>query len=44
MLTEMRAAFFLFLSLVLFLIIVGVGAMGIVMRPSRWIDRLRQAS
>ena len=44
MLTEMRAAFFLFLSLVLFLIIVGVGAMGMVMRPGRWIDRLRKAS
>ena len=42
MLTEMRAAFFLFLSLVLFLIIVGAVAMGMVMRPGRWIDRLRQ--
>jgi hypothetical protein len=43
MLTEMRAAFFLFLSLVFFLIIVGVVAMGMVMKPGRWIDRLRQA-
>lgn len=40
MLTEMRGAFFLFVSVVFFLIIVGVLALGMVMRPGRWSERL----
>lgn len=44
MLTEMRGACFLFLSLTLFMVIIGVLALGMIMRPVRWIDRLRQAS
>jgi len=44
MLTEMRGAFFLVLSLVFFLIIVGSLALGMFMRPCRWIERLRQGS
>jgi hypothetical protein len=44
MLTEMRGAFFLFLSLVFFLIIISVMALGMFMRPGRWIERLRQTS
>ena len=44
MLTEMRGAFFLFLSLVFFLIIIGLLALGTVMSPGRWSERPRQAS
>jgi len=44
MLAEMRGAFFLVLSLVFFLIIVGALALGMVMRPGRWIERLRHTS
>jgi hypothetical protein len=44
MLTEMRGAFFLILSLVFFLIIVGALALGMFMRPGRWIERLKQTS
>jgi len=41
MLTEMRGAFFLFVSLVFFLIIIGLLALGTVMRPIRWNERPR---
>ena len=44
MLTEIRGAFFLVLSLVFFLIIMGVLAFGMIMRPARWIERLKQTS
>jgi hypothetical protein len=44
MLAEMRGAFFLFVSLVFFLIIIGLLALGTVMRPSRWSERTRPAS
>lgn len=44
MLTGMRGAFFLFVSLVFFMVIIGVLVLGIVMRPGRWSERLRQAS
>lgn len=44
MLTEMRGAFFLFVSVVFFMAIIGVVILGIVMRPRRWIERLSQAS
>jgi hypothetical protein len=36
---EVRAVFFLVLSLVFFLIIVGVLALGTVMKPRRWSER-----
>lgn len=44
MLTGMRGAFFLFVSLVFFMVIIGVLVLGIVMRPGRWSERLREAS
>ena len=44
MLAEMRGAFFLFVSLVFFLIIIGVFALGTAMRPVRWSERPRPAS
>lgn len=44
MFTEMRGAFFLFVSLVFFLIIVGLFAVGTAMRPIRWNERPRSAS
>ena len=44
MLTEMRGAFFLFLSLAFFMLIIGMLALGMIMRPGRWSERLRQAS
>ena len=40
---EVRAAFFLVLSLVFFLVIVGVLAVGAVMKPGRWSERPRPA-
>jgi len=40
MLSELRGAFFLFVSAVFFLIIIGVLALGMVMRPGRWSERL----
>lgn len=44
MLTEMRGAFFLFASLVFFLIIVGLFAVATAMRPVRWSERPRPTS
>lgn len=44
MLAEMRGAFFLFVSLVFFLIIIGVFALGTPMRPVRWSERPRLRS
>jgi hypothetical protein len=41
MLAEMRGAFFLFVSLVFFLIILGLLGLGTVMRPIRWSERTR---
>ena len=43
MFTEVRGAFFLFVSLVFFLIIVGLLGLGAVMRPVRWSERSRHA-
>jgi hypothetical protein len=39
MITEARGACFLVASLVLFLLILGMMALGTVMRPSRWSER-----
>lgn len=44
MFAEMRGAFFLFVSLVFFLIIIGLLALGTVMSPVRWNERSRPAS
>lgn len=44
MITDLRGAFFLLLSLALFLVIIGVLALGTVMRPVRWSERPRPAS
>jgi hypothetical protein len=44
MLAEMRGAFFLFVSLIFFLIIIGLLALGTVMSPVRWSERSRPAS
>ena len=44
MFTEMRGAFFLFVSLGLFIAILGMLALGMVMKPGRWIERLRHVS
>jgi len=44
MIAEMRAAFFLFLSLLFFVIIIGLLTVGTVMRPARWSERSRHAS
>ena len=41
MLAEMRGAFFLFVSLVFFLIILGLLGLGTVMKPVRWSERIR---
>ena len=41
---EIRSAFFLFASLVFFLIIIGLLALGTVMSPVRWIERSRPVS
>ena len=44
MLTEkMRGVFFLFVSLAFFMVIIGLLALGMVMRPGRWSERPRQA-
>jgi len=40
MLREIRGGFFLFVSAVFFLIFAGVLALGMVMRPGRWSERL----
>lgn len=44
MLAEMRGAFFLFVSLVFFLIIIGLLALVTVMSPVRWNERSKPAS
>ena len=45
MLTEnMKGAFFLFVSLALCMAIIGLLALGLVMRPGRWSERPRQVS
>jgi len=41
MLSEVRGAFFLFVSLVFFLIIIGLLTLGTAMRPIRWSERPR---
>lgn len=43
MFTEMRGAFFLFVSFVFFLMIIGLFALGTAMRPVRWSERPRHA-
>ena len=43
MFTDMRGAFFLFVSLVFFLMIVSLLGLGAVMRPVRWSERSRHA-
>jgi hypothetical protein len=40
MLSGMRGVFFLFVSAVFFIIILGLFALGMVMRPGRWSERL----
>jgi hypothetical protein len=44
MLAEMRGAFFLFVSFVFFMVIIGLLALGTAMRPIRWSERPRPAS
>jgi hypothetical protein len=44
MITELRGAFFLMLSLVFFLAIIGLFALSTVMRPGRWSERPRHES
>ncbi len=44
MLTEMRGAFFLFVSLGFFFAILAVLALGMAMKPGRWIERVRHVS
>jgi hypothetical protein len=41
---EVRAVFFLVASLVFFLFIVGILALGAVLKPGRWSERPRVAS
>jgi hypothetical protein len=41
MMTELRAAFFLLVSFVFFLIIIGVLGLSTIMNPSRWSERVR---
>lgn len=43
MITNLRGAFFVMLSLAFFMVIIGVLALGMVMRPSRWNERPRSA-
>lgn len=40
---NLRGAFFVMLSLAFFMVIIGVLALGMVMRPSRWSERPRSA-
>jgi len=44
MIADLRGAFFLMVSLVFFLLIVGLLALGTVMRPGRWSERPRVAT
>lgn len=41
MIGELRGAFLLLLALIFFLIIIGVLALGTVMKPGRWSERPR---
>jgi hypothetical protein len=41
MVGELRGAFLLLLALIFFLIIIGVLALGTVMKPGRWSERPR---
>jgi hypothetical protein len=43
MMTEVRATFFLLVSFVFFLIIIGVVGLGTFMKPGRWSERPRSA-
>jgi len=43
MIAELRATFFLVVSLVFFLIIIGVLGLSTIMKPGRWSERLRSA-
>ena len=43
MISEIRGAFFLAVSFVFFLMIIGVLVLGMVMRPVRWSERPRIA-
>ncbi len=42
MLPNLRGAFFLMVTLVLFAVIIAVLAMGTVMKPDRWCERPKQ--
>lgn len=44
MIAEVRGLFFLFVSLLFFTIILVVLALGAVMRPGRWSERLKYTS
>lgn len=41
MITELRATFFLVVSFIFFLIIIGVLGLSTIMNPRRWSERLR---
>ncbi len=41
MITGLRATFFLAVSFVFFLIIIGLLGLGTIMNPSRWSERVR---
>ena len=43
MFAELRGSFVLMLSLAFFMVILGVLALGMVMRPGRWSERSRHA-
>ena len=43
MIVELRATFFLAVSFVFFLIIIGVLGLSTIMNPSRWSERTRSA-
>ncbi len=44
MIAEMKGTFFLLLSLVFFIIIIGLLTLGMILRPGRWSERPRHAS
>lgn len=44
MIAELRATFFLVVSLVFFLIILGVLGLSTIMKPGRWSERPKSAS
>lgn len=43
MITGLRSTFFLMVSFVFFLVIIGMLGLSTMMRPGRWSERLRQA-